>query len=173
MLKSGDIVVQDRTMINNKNYKDNKISRLSVVLFETEIDGDVFVCTAPLTNNPTAALKYSDSYYSSPFLIYGEKKYSCVKINAIHMYKSENVHSTGITLSDYHMERIYEKVMNYTNADNQEELYKMVRNNLIKYQNDSVKLSMEELKIARQRKRKNKQLKRIRIQNAKRGINLD
>lgn len=32
MLKSGDIVVQDYTMVNNKNYKDNKECRLSVVL---------------------------------------------------------------------------------------------------------------------------------------------
>ena len=34
MLKSGDIVVQEFTMVNNKNYKDNKKNRLSVVVFE-------------------------------------------------------------------------------------------------------------------------------------------
>ncbi len=33
MIRPGDIVWQKKTMINNKNFKDNKDKRLSVVIF--------------------------------------------------------------------------------------------------------------------------------------------
>lgn len=49
MLKSGDIVVQEFTMVNNKNYKDNKKNRLSVVVFKDITNGSV-VYTSPITN---------------------------------------------------------------------------------------------------------------------------
>ncbi len=37
-IKSGDIVWQEKTMINDKNYNDNKDCRVSVVIFSTQID---------------------------------------------------------------------------------------------------------------------------------------
>ena len=156
MFKSGDIVVQDRTMINNVNYKDNKATRLSVVLFETEIDGEIFVCTAPLTNNPKAALKYQDSYYYIPYLMYDERKYSCIKLNAANIYNPNIVHSTGIYLGRDHMNRIFSKLMDYPEPKNREDLYKLIRENI---------LSIKE-------KRKQKQMRIEKRRNAKRGVNL-
>ena len=156
MFKSGDIVVQDRTMMNNVNYKDNKATRLSVVLFETEIDGEIFVCTAPLTNNPKAALKYQDSYYYIPYLMYDERKYSCIKLNAANIYNPNIVHSTGIYLGRDHMNRIFSKLMDYPEPKNREDLYKLIRENI---------LSIKE-------KRKQKQMRIEKRRNAKRGVNL-
>lgn len=156
MFKSGDIVVQDRTMMNNVNYKDNKATRLSVFLFETEIDGEIFVCTAPLTNNPKAALKYQDSYYYIPYLMYDERKYSCIKLNAANIYNPNIVHSTGIYLGRDHMNRIFSKLMDYPEPKNREDLYKLIRENI---------LSIKE-------KRKQKQMRIEKRRNAKRGVNL-
>lgn len=165
MFSSGEIVVQDRTMINNVNYKDNKTTRLSVVLFETKIDGDVFVCTAPLTNNPKAALKYQDSYYYIPYLIYDERKYSCVKLNAANIYNHDLVHSTGIYLGKGHMNRIFSKLMDYPEPKNREELYKLIRENISSVKEKTRVLDAEE-------KRKQKQMRLEKRRNAKRGVNL-
>lgn len=49
MLKSGDIVVQEFTMVNNKNYMNNKKNRLSIVVFKDITNGSV-VYTSPITN---------------------------------------------------------------------------------------------------------------------------
>ena len=165
MLKSGDIVVQDRTMINNVNYKDNKKNRLSVVLFETTIDGESFICTVPLTNSPKAALKYKDSYYYFPYLIYDSKKYSCVKINSANIYPIDIVHSTGLSLDRNHMNRIFSKLMEYSEPKNREELYKMIRDNISTIKQNNKVLDAEE----RIMKKKIRQEKR---RNAKRGINM-
>ena len=52
----------------------------------------------------------------------------------------------------------------------QEELYNMIKNNLLNFKRESL-LSDREVKIAKERKRKNRQLRKQRRQNAKRGIN--
>lgn len=165
MFKSGDIVVQDRTMMNNLNYKDNKETRLSVVLFETEIDGEIFVCTAPLTNNPKAALKYQDSYYYIPYLMYDERKYSCIKLNSANIYNLNIVHSTGIYLGREHMNRIFSKLMDYPEPKNREDLYKLIRENISSVKEKTKILDAEE-------KRKQKQIRLEKRRNAKRGVNL-
>lgn len=170
MLKSGDIVVQDYTMVNNKNYKDNKECRLSVVLFEQTIDDESFVCTCPVTSGTETAMKQKDRYYSSPYLIFGEKKYSCIKLNSAHVYPRKIIHETGISLDRIHIERIIEKIVDYAETDEQEELYNMIKNNLLNFKRESL-LSGGEVKIEKERKRKNKQLRKQRRQNAKRGIN--
>lgn len=107
MFRSGDIVVQDRTMINNVNYKDNKKDRLSVVLFGIDIEGDEYACTVPLTNNPRSALKSDDSYCYFPYLIYDQRKYSCVKLNSANIYPVDIIHPMGINLGEDRMNRIF------------------------------------------------------------------
>lgn len=49
MLKSLNIVVWEYTMVNNKNYMDNKKNRLSTVVFKDITNGSV-VYTSPITN---------------------------------------------------------------------------------------------------------------------------
>lgn len=164
MLKSGDIVVQDCTMISNRvdSYK----SRLSVVLFEFEIDKEMYSCTAPLTNNPRSALKYNDSYYYFPYLIYEQRKYSCVKINAANLYPSKSIHSTGISLDNNHMDRIFDKIINYSEPKKYEELYKMIRDNI------SIVKRINKTKETEE-KQKRKRLRQEKRRNAKKGINTD
>lgn len=49
MLKSWNIVVREYTMVNNKNYMDNKKNRLSIVVFKDITNGSVvYIC--PIIN---------------------------------------------------------------------------------------------------------------------------
>lgn len=49
MLNSWNIVVREYTMVNNKNYMDNKKNRLSIVVFKDITNGCVvYIC--PITN---------------------------------------------------------------------------------------------------------------------------
>ena len=58
-------------MINNKNFKDNKDKRLSVVIFSEIIDGKGVVCTCPFTNSVGTAYRNPTEYYSNAFLVLG------------------------------------------------------------------------------------------------------
>ena len=42
MIKYGSIVLQKNTLVNKVNYKDNKENRFSVVLFEFNLNNEVY-----------------------------------------------------------------------------------------------------------------------------------
>lgn len=130
MLKSGDIVLQEYTMINNKNFKDNKEVRLSVVLFSVEIDDTSYVCTCPITNSYNNARKHPEKYYYSDFLVLNPKKLCCVKIDSANLYDVNTVHSVSIRLSDNHMEGIFNKINNFPEDNKEAQFFGFVRENI-------------------------------------------
>lgn len=168
MIKPGDVVWQKNTMINNKNFKDNKDKRLSVVIFSEVIDGEEVVCTCPFTNSVGTAYRNPEEYYSNAFLVLGGRKLSCVKLNSVHLYPEADVYPLGIRVNDMQYESIRNKLLEYVKNSNQNDLYHMIQeytssDSFVDNVLDSSNV------ITKQEKRKNRNVRRERIRQAKRG----
>lgn len=107
MFEAGDVVVQDKTCINGKNYKDNKPYRLNVVLFVIEIDGETYVCTCPITSKPKYNLK---NYFYEGYMLLGKDRLSYIKLNSANLYKSKLLHKVNINLGQERMKKIILKM---------------------------------------------------------------
>ena len=128
-IKSGDIVWQEKTMINDKNYNDNKDCRVSVVIFSTQIDDEEIVCTCPLTNSVGTAQRKPDCYYSQSYLVLDGRKFSCVKLDSVRLYPASIVHTLGISVNDIQYKQITEKLLEYLQNTNQDDLYSIIQKN--------------------------------------------
>lgn len=168
MIRPGDIVWQKKTMINNKNFKDNKDKRLSVVIFSEVIDGEEVVCTCPFTNSVGTAYRNPEEYYSNAFLVLGGRKLSCVKLNSVHLYPEADVYPLGIRVNDMQYESIRNKLLEYMKNSDQNDLYHMIQEytSSESFSNNSFIFSNT---ITKQEKRKRKSARRERIRHAKRG----
>lgn len=164
MLKSGEIVVQEYTMINNKNYKDNKKNRLSVVVFEDVTENGNVVYTCPITNGVKTALYNKDKYCYFPFLVLDEVKYSCIKLDSLNKYSSDIVHTVGINLDDAHIELMFDKILNSDFSTNRDDVFKEVKEKILLIKDDIKRQKKEE-------KRARKILVKMKRGEAKRGVN--
>ncbi len=160
-LKSGDIVWQERTMINGKNYKDNKNCRVSVVIFSTQIDDEEVVCTCPLTNSIGTAQRQSDCYYSQSYLVLDGRKFSCVKLDSVRLYPASIVHTLGISVNDIQYEQITEKLLEYLQNTNQDDLYSIIQKNTTS--------SVHSKNTSRMEKRRRRSYHRELVRQAKRA----
>lgn len=160
-LKSGDIVWQERTMINGKNYKDNKDCRVSVVIFSTQIDDEEVVCTCPLTNSIGTAQRQSDCYYSQSYLVLDGRKFSCVKLDSVRLYPASIVHTLGISVNDIQYEQITEKLLEYLQNTNQDDLYSIIQKNTTS--------SVHSKNTSRMEKRRRRSYHRELVRQAKRA----
>ncbi len=160
-LKSGDIVWQERTMINGKNYKDNKDCRVSVVIFSTQIDDEEVVCTCPLTNSIGTAQRQSDCYYSQSYLVLDGRKFSCVKLDSVRLYPASIVHTLGISVNDIQNEQITEKLLEYLQNTNQDDLYSIIQKNTTS--------SVHSKNTSRMEKRRRRSYHRELVRQAKRA----
>lgn len=168
MIKPGDVVWQKNTMINNKNFKDNKDKRLSVVIFSEVIDGEEVVCTCPFTNSVGTAYRNPEEYYSNAFLVLGGRKLSCVKLNSVHLYPEADVYPLGIRVNDMQYESIRNKLLEYVKNSNQNDLYHMIQEYTSSDPFVDNVLDSSNV-ITKQEKRKNRNVRRERIRQAKRG----
>lgn len=168
MIKPGDIVWQKNTMINNKNFKDNKDKRLSVVIFSEIIDGKGVVCTCPFTNSVGTAYRNPTEYYSNAFLVLGGRKLSCIKLNSVHLYPEADVYPLGIRVNDMQYESIRNKLLEYVKNSNQNDLYHMIQEYTSSDPFVDNVLDSSNV-ITKQEKRKNRNVRRERIRQAKRG----
>lgn len=168
MIKPGDVVWQKNTMINNKNFKDNKDKRLSVVIFSEVIDGKGVVCTCPFTNSVGTAYRNPEEYYSNAFLVLGGRKLSCVKLNSVHLYPEADVYPLGIRVNDMQYESIRNKLLEYVKNSNQNDLYHMIQEYTSSDPFVDNVLDSSNV-ITKQEKRKNRNVRRERIRQAKRG----
>lgn len=159
-IKPGDVVWQERTMVNGKNYKDNKDCRASIVIFTSQIDGEEVVCTCPLTNSVDTAKRNPDAYYSQSFLVLDGRKFSCVKLDSVHLYPASIVHTLGISVNNIQYDRITEKLLEYLQNTNQDDLYSIVQQNITS--------SMCSKNTSRMEKRKRRSYHRELIRQAKR-----
>lgn len=75
MIKPGDLVYQEKTIVNGKNYKDNKDNRLSVVLFTFFNDNIEYICSCPITNHIVTSKKTNSNFLYIPYEILNEKNY--------------------------------------------------------------------------------------------------
>lgn len=168
MIRPGDIVWQKKTMINNKNFKDNKDKRLSVVIFSEIIDGEAVVCTCPFTNSVGTACRNPTEYYSNAFLVLGGRKLSCIKLNSVHLYPEADVYPLGVCVNDFQYECIRNKLLEYVKNSNQNDLYHMIQEYTFSESFIDNVLDSSEV-ITKQEKRKNRNVRRERIRQAKRG----
>ena len=164
MLKSGEIVVQEYTMVNNKNYKDNKKNRLSVVVFEDVTENGSVVYTCPITNGVKTALYNKDKYCYFPFLVLDDVKYSCIKLDSLNRYSSDIVHPVGINLDDAHIELMFDKILNSDFSTNRDDVFKEVKEKILLIKDDIKRQKKEE-------KRARKLLVKMKRREAKRGVN--
>jgi hypothetical protein len=162
MLKTGDVVWQNRTMINNVNYSDNKDMRLSVELFTTEIEGREYACTVPITNSVNSYKKSPKYYYHMPFLLLDDSKLSCVKLSAINLYSTDIMHSTSLTIGNDHIDRIFNKVKDMPYDKKENRFYQFVYQNIDRVCLNKVREDKEKKQQAKLlRKQKRKESKKI------------
>lgn len=160
MLKSGDVVFQDNININN--FKDNKVNRLSVVLFTIDIDNVSYACTCPITNSYRNAQKHPEKYYYSNFLLLGPTKLCCVKIDLAALYDIRTIHATGIRLDNNHIDGIFDKINDFKEEKELSQFYNFVRENLDRVKRDRIqeeKRIKKEAKLMRKMKKKGGMLK--------------
>lgn len=156
MLKPGDIVTQDKTMVNKKDFFDNKKNRLSIVLFSyIDKNNDLYYCTAPITNatRGTYFKEVSPNFLYMPSAILNTTKLCCVKLDSIYLYKDKTVNYTGISLNRDLLYRIYDKVLSLEVETIQQELYNFIKIMIVD------QMDKEKRKIKKEYKEKQKQKK--------------
>ena len=83
MFKPGDVVMQEKTMVNKVNFKDNKQNRLSIVLFSYEENNKLYYATVPVTNATRGTYNkiISKNHLYMPYSILNDTKFCCAKID--------------------------------------------------------------------------------------------
>jgi len=146
MIHPGSIVLQKNTLVNKINFKDNKINRLSVVLFEFIYNNEEYICSCPITNHVQTINNFSKNYIYIPYQILDNKKYCSIKLDSVYFYPKKDITLTGLELNNNIVLKIYDKLMNI--------------------ESDSISLTSEKLNILKENilnilKQKKKEEKRI------------
>lgn len=109
MINPGDIVLQKKTLVNGKDFRDNKINRLSIVLFTFDFDGKEYVCSCAITNHKPN--KHNKNFFYIPHILEKHFKLCSIKLNSSFVYPIEDITKTEVTLDETIMLRIYEKLL--------------------------------------------------------------
>ena len=163
MFNLGDIVLQEKTLVNKKNYKDNKKNRLSVVLFNFIYNNKSYICTCPITNHQLKINNFSNKFLYIPYQILNDRKYCSIKLDSVNYYLSEEIKPTGLKLDINIMLKLYNKMLDLNINEfvfNLEEC-RILKENIIKTI-ESIK--KEENKRIKEEKRL-KKLKRKELKN--------
>lgn len=159
MFNAGDIVLQKETMVNGKNCKDNKKDRLSVILFNIEIDDKKYVCSCPITNRKIHLYSKPDKFLYIPYQILSDSKLCTVKLDSAFIYPEDEITFTGLKLNKETVLKLYNAILNLE-VDLNKEHYEIIKNNIRVLAN----------KISEEEKRKIKEEKKLRkkLRNEKR-----
>lgn len=151
MYKTGQIVYHDELYFCD-NEKDQKKKRPCVVLFETTIDDNIYVCTCPLTSRVKAFNKNHNNYIFIPQVIYKYETLSFAKVNSTSLKTLENTHPTNISVDEKTVIMIKQKILthNYKNLED-------VKHYLILNEQKEIE---EEKELKKQRKNLRKELRR-------------
>lgn len=127
MLKPGDIVKQNKTIVVN----DNNPERLSIVLFSyIDKDNNLYYCTTPITNATRGIYKkrVSNYYYYMPYCLSNSKtKMCCAKLNSTYLYRDNIVFSTGLKIDYNILSEIYNKILYVNVNDSLKDLYNFIK----------------------------------------------
>lgn len=153
MLKPGDIVKQNKTIVVN----DNNPERLSIVLFSyIDKDNNLYYCTTPITNATRGIYKkrVSNYYYYMPYCLSNSKtKMCCAKLNSTYLYRDNTVFSTGLKIDYNILSEIYNKILYVNVNDSLKDLYYFIKIRV------SMELDLLEDIIRNERKKYTKTLK--------------
>lgn len=111
MFNPGCIVFQKNTLVNKNNYKDNKMNRLSVVLFEFKYNNEEYVCSCPITNHKQTIKNISKNSLYIPFQILSDQKYCSVKLDSVYFYPKKDITKTGLNLEEKTVLKIYNALL--------------------------------------------------------------
>lgn len=109
MLEPGSIVLQKETWINGVNPKDNKKTRLSVILFEFTLGEVDYICSSPISNRIPKKNETSNLYI--PYQILGNKKLCNIKLNRAYIYTKKEIIDTGLKLNKDIVLKMYTKLL--------------------------------------------------------------
>lgn len=129
MFKPGDVVMQEKTMVNKLNFKDNKQNRLSIVLFSYEENDKIYYATVPVTNasRGTYSKVISKNHLYMPFSILSDTKFCCAKIDSIYLYDENNLKKADISINEHALMLLFKKILTIEVEDYQKELYDFIK----------------------------------------------
>lgn len=104
------------------------------------------------------ALSHQERYYYMPYLVYHAAKYSCVKLDSINMYKKNIIHTIGIQLNEFHMEKIFAKINNIDVTKNRVDLYNVVKDGIALIGKNHKILASEDKKLRKKLRNENRRL---------------
>lgn len=163
MIKAGDLVYQEKTMINGINCKDNKENRLSVVLF-TFFNNDIeYVCSCPITNHVVSSKGIDANFLYIPYEILTDKKLCAIKLNSAFNYPINEITSTGLNINKQTMLKLYDSILKLNVIFNKEH-YEFIKENLKVL---SSNIENEEKTRLKEEKKLRKQLRKERKRNYK------
>lgn len=129
MFKPGDVVMQEKTMVNKLNFKDNKQNRLSIVLFSYEENNKLYYATVPVTNATRGTYNkiISKNHLYMPYSILNDTKFCCAKIDSIYLYDENNLTKTDININERTLMLLFKKILTIEVEDYQKELYDFIK----------------------------------------------
>lgn len=167
MFNPGDIVFQKNTLVNKKNFKDNKDNRLSVILFEIKINDKDYVCSCPITNHVQTIKNFKKNSIYIPFQILNDYKYCSIKIDSLYLYPVEEIKLSGLNLNEKTMLKIYDNILN---LDNNETVFNLEELNIIKNNIEIIKNNLD--KTQKKKLKEEKRLRKIKRKELKKNYNI-
>lgn len=132
MFNEGDVVLQKNTLVNGVNFKDNKETRLSIVLFNyKDENGDNIVYTCPITNHIPNIKKPNNNILYVPYLLLTSKKLCSIKLDSTYKYPENELRTTGLKINNNIMLKVYDKLLNLENTFDLEQ-YNIIKENILK-----------------------------------------
>lgn len=162
MFKPGDVVMQEKTMVNKLNFKDNKQNRLSIVLFSYEENDKIYYATVPVTNASRGTYNkiISKNHLYMPYSILNDTKFCCAKIDSIYLYDENNLKKADISINERTLMLLFKKILTIEVEDYQKELYDFIKIMINDHMDRCAsKEKQEKKKILKERKAKRKILK--------------
>ena len=162
MFKPGDVVMQEKTMVNKLNFKDNKQNRLSIVLFSYEENDKIYYATVPVTNASRGIYNkiISKNHLYMPYSILNDTKFCCAKIDSIYLYDENNLKKADISINERTLMLLFKKILTIEVEDYQKELYDFIKIMINDHMDRCAsKEKQEKKKILKERKAKRKILK--------------
>lgn len=162
MFKPGDVVMQEKTMVNKLNFKDNKQNRLSIVLFSYEENDKIYYATVPVTNASRGTYNkiISKNHLYIPFSILSDTKFCCAKIDSIYLYDENNLKKADISINERTLMLLFKKILTIEVEDYQKELYDFIKIMINDHMDRCAsKEKQEKKKKLKERKAKRKVLK--------------
>ncbi|MBQ3021378.1 MAG: hypothetical protein IJD92_04045 [Bacilli bacterium] len=163
MIKAGDLVYQEKTMVNGINCKDNKNNRLSVVLFSFFNNDTEYICSCPITNHVINFRKVDPNFLYIPYQILSDKKLCAVKLDSAFIYPINEISETGLSLNNKVLLKLYDAILNLDNNYNIDH-YRFIKDNLRSLSNE---IEFEEKAKLKEEIKLRKQLRKERKRNYK------